>query len=135
MMVTSPVIGPLSVDACRAFLARGGMGQVAVTYNALPVIQPVPFVFHDEYVVIRAPNRSSLCRAVKDSVIAFNVHHFEGGGGQGWSVLVQGVGEEVTDSDLLRSLLALPLPSWSDEPETDCIMRLPITKITGAQVR
>ena len=81
MMVT-PVIEPLNIDACRALLAHGGVGQVAVTFNALPVIQPVPFAFHDEHVVIRAPKRSSLCRAVEGSVIAFNVANFEGGGGR-----------------------------------------------------
>jgi hypothetical protein len=134
-MITSPVIEMLSIDACRAHLAQGGVGRVAVTCNALPVIQPVPFAFHDEHVVIRAPKRSSLCRAVEGSVVAFNVDHFEEGGGQGWSVLVQGVGEDVNDPDLLTSLLALPLASWSDKPETDCFMRVPLTKMTGTQIR
>ena len=128
-----PVVETLSVDECRRRLAEGGTGQLAMTVNALPVVQPVFFVLRDDFVVIRTPEQSSLCRAVSGAVVAFGTYGFDELRQEAWNVMVQGTGQRVTKPELAEPLRALPLRSWGDRPGPDCFVRVPLERLSGTR--
>jgi len=123
----------LSAPECRGYLAQTGIGRVAVTVGALPAIFTVPFVLDGEHLLFRVAQRSPLRRALAGSVVAFSADHFDESNEQGWSILVRGVGEEVGDEALAVSLRSLPLRSYSDAPERDCFVRVPLTQVSGTR--
>ena len=123
----------LSAGECRDYLARGGIGRVAVSVAALPSIHAVSFVLDGERLLFRVAQRSPLRRAVAGSVVAFSADHFDEHYEEGWSVMVRGVGEEVADEAVADSLRALPLRSYSEAPERDCFVRVPLTQLSGTR--
>lgn len=124
----------LSRQECLAYLAQSSVGRVAVSTGALPAIYTVLFTLKDEHLVFRVPRESRLRRALSRSVVAFSTDRFDPGMFRGWSVLVRGVGEDVSDPVLVEHLRGLPLPSWSERPEADHFVRLPVEHISGSQV-
>ena len=123
----------LSADECLAFLAEGGTGRVAVSAGALPAVYSVFFAFKDGCIVLRLGPNWHLHREIDRSVVAFSIDRFEADRSSGWSVLVQGLGEEVADPSLVESLLALPLPSWGDPPDADRFVRIRADKVAGTR--
>jgi nitroimidazol reductase NimA-like FMN-containing flavoprotein (pyridoxamine 5'-phosphate oxidase superfamily) len=130
---TRPVIEMLSASECRGYLAQGGTGWVAVTIGALPAIYTVSFALEDEHLLFRVAQRSALRRAVSGSVVAFSADCFDKSKEDGWTVLVRGVGEEISDEALAVSLRSLPLRSYSEAPERDCFVRISLTQMSGTR--
>ncbi len=131
-MGSRPVVEMLSTRECRGYLARVGIGRVAVTVGALPAIYTVAFLLEGDHLLIRVPRRSALRRALTGSVVAFSADCFDESKEDSWSVLVRGVGEEV-DDEVLVPRRALPLRSCSEAPERDCFVRLPMTQMSGTR--
>jgi nitroimidazol reductase NimA-like FMN-containing flavoprotein (pyridoxamine 5'-phosphate oxidase superfamily) len=123
----------LTTSECRAYLAQVGIGRLAVTVGALPAIYTVSFVLDGECLLFRVGQRSVLRRAVTGSVVAFSADHFDEGNEDGWCVLVRGVGEEVGDEAVTLSMRSLPLRSYSEVPERDCFVRVPLTQMSGTR--
>lgn len=98
---------------CLALLATATVGRLGVSIAALPVILPVNYCLHDDAVVIRTIPGTKLDAATTQAVVAFEVDDHDADGTAGWSVLVQGVAEEVTDPAELEGLQALPLRAWA----------------------
>lgn len=127
-----PVIEPLTPVQCTLLLATTRHGRISMSLGALPVIRSVVFALTPGHVAFRVAPRSRLHSAAKGSVVAFQADHSGEPDGVGWSVLVQGVCEEVTDPGAVRDLLDLPLPSW--HPEGDVFLRLPLDHVSGERV-
>lgn len=98
---------------CLALLANSSVGRLGVSIGALPAILPVNYCLHDDAVIIRTIPGSKLDAATAQSVVAFEVDHHEPDGESGWSVLVQGVAEEITDPAEVTRLQSLPLRAWA----------------------
>jgi nitroimidazol reductase NimA-like FMN-containing flavoprotein (pyridoxamine 5'-phosphate oxidase superfamily) len=133
--VTHIVIEELKAQECLAHLTQGGVGRVAVSAGALPAVYSVFFAFSDGHVVLRMAPKWQLREHINQSVVAFNADGFDKDDRSGWSVLVRGVGHEVTDPALLAKLLRLPLRPWGDPPEADCFLRIPVDQISGTHFR
>lgn len=103
----------MSRDECLARLATVSVGRLGVSIHALPAIIPVNFVLHDEAVVFRSVPGSKLEAATTDAVVAFEADDHADDGTWGWSVLVQGVAEEVADPTQLAALRGLHLSAWA----------------------
>ena len=93
------------------------------------------FALSDGYVVFRLAPRRQLRRDLDHSVVAFSADHLDRDSQSGWSVLVRGVAEEVSDPGLVASLLALPLRAWGDPADGDSFVRVPIDHISGTSFR
>ncbi len=98
---------------CLAQLGTVSVGRLGVTIRAMPAILPVNFAMHDERVVLRSVPGSKLDMATTASVVAFEADDHAPDGTWGWSVLVQGIAEEVTDPGELQALRALDLRAWA----------------------
>lgn len=101
---------------CRRLLAAGGLGRLAVNLgDGPPVIRPVNYVFDDrsDSVVFRTALGSKF-HALSHSVqAAFEIDGTDPSGPTGWSVIILGVIEEVTDKSELRRLEAIGVEPWA----------------------
>ena len=95
-------------------LESAPIGRVGVSIGALPVILPVNFAVVDGDIVIRTSAGTKLDAAALNLVVAFEVDGFDAVWHSGWSVLVQGIGEEVTDPDELQRLRQVRLAPWTE---------------------
>lgn len=125
----------LSREECLQLLASVPVGRVAVSVDALPVILPVNFGLLGEDVVFRTAPGSKLDAAVRNAVVAFEVDHYDPVYHTGWSVLVTGVAEEVTDPLVLAAARALPLEPWALDGLADHVVRIRTGMISGRRIR
>ena len=114
----------MSDEDCRALLAAGRVGRVAVTADALPVIAPVNYVVDGSTIVFRTKRDGMLARACDDAVIAFEVDELAADGSGGWSVNVVGIASLVSDSEHVRALALGVVSAAGDERDQFVRMRL-----------
>lgn len=117
-----------------SYLGQAGVGRVAVSTSALPAIYTMFYALKDEHVVMRVAPNCRLSRALNGSVVAFSVDNMDRDKAEGWSVLVQGLGEEVADPWVVAELETLDLPSWSEVPESDRFVRVSIENLSGSRL-
>jgi hypothetical protein len=125
----------LARDECVALLADQCVGRLAVVLNGVPDIFPVNYVLDGDAVVFKT-NAGRKLEGITRGVVAFEVDMVDHASRSGWSVVVRGVGEEVTPvdrPDVVERLLGLPLGVWAagDKPH---LVRLPADQVTGRQV-
>ncbi len=84
-------------SACMALLGEGGVGRVAVSIGAVPAVFPVNYAILDGEVVFRTARGTGLHAAVQHAVVAFEVDDLDPLDQEGWSVLVVGTCQEITD--------------------------------------
>lgn len=92
-----------------ALLRTNGMGRVALSMNALPVVLPVCYAVLDGDVIIRTGTGTKLSAAVNHAVVTFEADRLEGD--DRWSVCVTGVASPVTRPDDLARVVGLEMPS------------------------
>jgi uncharacterized protein len=120
----------LSSDECRERLSQSQLGRVGVTVNALPVILPVVYhVFEDSIFFFTEPG-TKLHAAAIDAVVAFEVDHLDEDGG--WSVLVIGRCEEVSDDRFIENLRSLGLTAGAPGVRTH-LVRVMLNHISGRE--
>lgn len=112
-LVTRGHVQVLTRDECLALLGTASVGRLGVTIRALPAILPVNYAMHDDRIVLRSVPGSKLDSATTESVVAFEVDDHAPDGSWGWSVLVQGVAEEVTNPDEVAALRGLGIRAWA----------------------
>jgi hypothetical protein len=125
----------LDHDECVSLLRHGGyLGRVAVLADdGRPVILPVNYTIDEEAVVFCTAAGTKLDAILGGADLAFEVdanrplHH------SGWSVLVRGVAEIVTDRAAVARLQAGPLRPWVKGAMTNWI-RLPLDEISGRRL-
>ena len=125
----------LDEDQCRWLLASGSLGRVAVSIGALPAILPVNYCLIDGAIVFRTGEGTKLGAAVANNVVAFEV---EGGLDkdyrEGWSVLVVGRAEVVTDPGELSGLAGRAPRPWADGTR-DHVVRVTVDFVSGRRIR
>ena len=126
----------LTRDECLAHLGKVSVGRLGVTIRALPVILPVNFVMHEGAIVLRSVPGSKLDAATADAVVAFEVDEHDPEGRWGWSVLVQGVAQEVTDPAELAVLRTLRITPWAfPAGEAQRFLRIDTELVSGRRFR
>jgi len=121
-------------DECRRLLEHHHFGRLAFPDHVgeLPMIIPVNYVFK-EGVVVRTSEGSKL-RAAGDKVgAAFEIDGIDERERTGWSVLVRGRVEEVSDPAELAELTATPLITWAPGEKPHYIRVRP-GRITGRRI-
>jgi nitroimidazol reductase NimA-like FMN-containing flavoprotein (pyridoxamine 5'-phosphate oxidase superfamily) len=94
----------LSAEECHELLREATIGRVAVTVAALPAIFPVNYALLDGRIVFRTGEGTKLRTAVERAVVAFQVDHIDESTASGWSVMVVGLAEDITEpEDLLAA--------------------------------
>ncbi len=98
---------------CLRLLASRNVGRLGFVVGDQPLVLPVNYAVHGDVVVFRTGEGSKLDVA-PSAKVAFEVDDVDAAAGQGWSVVVQGVAEEITDRDdwFSESLRSGAAPTW-----------------------
>jgi len=110
------------------------LGRLAVVDDTgQPLVFPVNFRIVDEAIVFLTGAGTKLASVVRGSRVAFEADDIETSFLSGWSVLVQGVAEEIDEPGLLEHLRRLGLRSWTREGPVHGI-RLPVESVSGRRL-
>ena len=104
----------LDTDQCEALLGTTAVGRVGITMAGLPVILPVNYTYVDNSIVFRTSEGTKLHAASNGAVIAFEIDDYNQSTHRGWSVLVVGRAEHVTEPLELAALDKHQLAPWAD---------------------
>jgi nitroimidazol reductase NimA-like FMN-containing flavoprotein (pyridoxamine 5'-phosphate oxidase superfamily) len=110
----------LSRDACLTLLASHKFGRLAVIgATDTPVIRPVNYTFdhRSESVVFRTGRGSKFYTLLHAAKAAFEIDGIDEATRTGWSVIITGVAEEVTQPTELDRLKRLGIEPWAPGPK------------------
>jgi uncharacterized protein len=127
----------LSRPECLRLLAATGIGRVVVNVPEWdhPLIRPVNYVFDEssQCVLLRSALGSKLYALLRSAGAAFEIDGVDPAGHVGWSVIILGVCEEITDPGELRRIDALGLESWAPGPKGHWI-RIRANTVSGREI-
>lgn len=112
----SSVVLELNRSECLRSLAANGFGRLAVNLGpGAPIIRPVNYVFDEpsQSVVFRTMGGSKFHALLRSANAAFEVDGLDPTTCAGWSVIVVGVTEEITNPRELRRLETIGLEPWA----------------------
>jgi nitroimidazol reductase NimA-like FMN-containing flavoprotein (pyridoxamine 5'-phosphate oxidase superfamily) len=100
-----------------------------------PIIRPLNYVFdpRSQSVVFRTAEGSKLHGLLRAREAAFEIDGIDAGGRTGWSVVILGVAEEVTNTSELRRLEKLGLEVWAPGPRTHWV-RIRARTVSGRRI-
>jgi hypothetical protein len=117
---TRPATEMLELDRpeCLRLLAATGIGRIAVSvteWDTPPVIRPVNYVFDEssQSVLIRSALGSKLHALLRSAKAAFEIDGIDPAERVGWSVIIHGVTEEITNPAELGRVAGLGLEPWA----------------------
>jgi nitroimidazol reductase NimA-like FMN-containing flavoprotein (pyridoxamine 5'-phosphate oxidase superfamily) len=134
--MTDKTLTELAVGECHALLGGHHLGRLAFLDRAgvMPMIIPVNYLFHDERVVFRTDPGSKLTAALHGAPVAFEVDGTDEQQQLGWSVVVRGFVEEVTDPGERDRLSGTPLVAWAAGAKAHYV-RINPRMVTGRRIR
>ena len=135
---TSPALAELSRDECLRLLSESAVGRVVVLTGVghTPVIRPVNYVFDEmsQSVVFRCTAGTKLIALLRASRAWFEVDEVDPVNRSGWSVIISGVTEPVSERHEIRRLDRLALHSWIAGPDARWI-RIRSRVVSGRRVQ
>lgn len=122
-------------DECLRLLEQSTIGRLAVIDGDRPVVLPVNYAVVDGHVVFRTDEGMKL-RAAERGPVAFEVDRFEEAARGGWSVLVSGRAEEVTEYAAQERQIVrdAPVDPWAGG-EKQHWLRIVADSVSGRRVR
>jgi uncharacterized protein len=122
-------------EKCRDLLASSVLGRVAVIVAGRPEIFPVNHVYDRSSGSIMLPTNpgTKLHAALDWPWTAFEVDGLDPDGAGGWSVLVVGRAEEVTDPDDIARVVARRHARWRAGDQMHWLRIVP-SKVTGRRI-
>ncbi|MFF7726852.1 helix-turn-helix domain-containing protein [Streptomyces sp. NPDC008001] len=102
-----PVLMELPEDECWSRLGSHGIGRLALSAESGPLVLPVNFLVDARTIVYRT-GTDGPAAAAAGTRLAFEADHIDERHSQGWSVLVRGTADRVTDPAAVRGLSERP---------------------------
>jgi len=114
--------------------ASGGVGRVALSVSP-PVIRPVNYAFDEQTqsVVFRSALGSKLREGLSSGTAAFEIDGIDPVERAGWSVIIVGEAEGVTDPAETDRLEGFELEPWAPGVKTDWV-RIRATSASGRRI-
>ena len=125
----------LATAECHDLLGRHHFGRLGFMdqVGVMPMIIPVNYLFHGDRVVFRTDPGSKLTAALHEAPVAFEVDGIDEQQQTGWSVVVRGHVEAVTDAAERAQLDETPLVAWAPGAKPHYVRVLP-RLVTGRRV-
>jgi nitroimidazol reductase NimA-like FMN-containing flavoprotein (pyridoxamine 5'-phosphate oxidase superfamily) len=127
----------LTRDDCLRLLGTAAVGRVVVlTAGQTPVIRPVNFVFDErsQSVVFRCSGGTKLIALLAAARAWFEVDEVDPDGRTGWSVIIAGVTEPVTERSEVARLERLALHNWVAGPDAHWV-RIRARVVSGRRIQ
>ena len=93
----TPELEEIAEEECLEILDQHRLGRIAFVVQGQPRIFPVNYAMSGRIVVIRTAAGTKLFHA-PEAKVAFEIDEYNPSTGVGWSVMVQGIAHEATDS-------------------------------------
>jgi uncharacterized protein len=122
----------LSEEECWYLLASRTLGRLVTVVAGQPEIFPVNFVVQRQTVLFRTGEGRKLLSAVMADRVAFEVDEYNLE--EGWSVVVKGRAEAMTDSADLEKAEQAQLLTWTSNVKQHYV-RIVAAEITGRRFR
>ena len=128
----------LSEEDCEERLRGAVVGRVGVLIDGRPEVFPVCHVYQDGCVLFPTNVGTKMHAALQWPYVAFEVDGIDADetsveGLRGWSVMVTGRAEEVTDIAEIERAAALRTMPWQSSPSLRWVRIVP-EKITGRRI-
>ena len=118
---------------CLQLLGYGSfVGRVGFTHDSRPMILPVNYLLDGDAIVFRTAGDTVL-NALAGQDVAFEVDDNRPLGHSGWSVVVQGPIQSISDMQEIDGLERGPLRSWARR-DADHWLRISIDTISGRRL-
>ena len=121
---------------CLRLLAANRFGRLAVaTGDGAPLIRPVNYMFDDrsQSVVFRTTDGSKLHGVLEAGEAAFEIDGVDEGSRTGWSVVIRGVADEVSNPAEIRRLDSLGVTPWAPGSRRRWV-RIRTRTVTGKRI-
>jgi nitroimidazol reductase NimA-like FMN-containing flavoprotein (pyridoxamine 5'-phosphate oxidase superfamily) len=128
------VIEELTAEACWSRLAQVPTGRLCFVDSGGPMVLPLNHVVDGHSIVVRTAWGTSAHQLGDGATVAFEVDAAEPATCEGWSVVVRGYLDELTDMDELAAARRLDLHSWASG-RRDHFLRIRPWKVTGRDIR
>lgn len=123
----------IEADECFRLLGTREIGRVGISVSAIPEVLPVNYRLQEGNIVFRTGAGTTLHAATAGTAIAFEVDESDPVTLSGWSVLVGGLSEEVTDPQEDKQALAV-LPNGWVPREHEHVIRLVPSRVSGRRI-
>jgi uncharacterized protein len=122
-------------EDCADLLGSAPVGRLGVVVDGHPEIYPVNHVYDRESGCVMFPTnaRTKLHAALSGPAVAFEVDGVSPDGDRGWSVLVVGRAEEITDAETIARAARQRSVVWRSENDVHWIRIVP-SKVTGRRL-
>jgi len=121
---------------CLELLARAEFGRIAVNVSGdAPAIRPLNYVFDErsQSIVFRTAYGSKFHGLLKSAKASFEIDGVDSPRRSGWSVVVVGVTEVITNAIERRRLEGLGLEPWAPGPKPHWV-RLRAGTVSGRRI-
>jgi nitroimidazol reductase NimA-like FMN-containing flavoprotein (pyridoxamine 5'-phosphate oxidase superfamily) len=123
-------------EECLRLLASYSFGRLAVSMGErAPVLRPVNYLFDEssQSVVFRTEVGSGFHAMLRSAEVTFEIDGVEDRARTGWSVIMIGVAEEVTDPSEISRLNRLDLDSWAPGDKSHWV-RIHAVTLSGRRI-
>jgi nitroimidazol reductase NimA-like FMN-containing flavoprotein (pyridoxamine 5'-phosphate oxidase superfamily) len=124
----------LDREDCLGLLRDHYLGRIGLSVGALPVVVPVNYAVDDDRVLLCSEPGLKLEAARKGVVACLEIDDFDPLDHSGWSVLVTGRLDELTDPAEIRRAERLPLTPWTPMSDPH-YMTLSTELVSGRRLR
>jgi nitroimidazol reductase NimA-like FMN-containing flavoprotein (pyridoxamine 5'-phosphate oxidase superfamily) len=121
----------LPFESCLRLLHTAPVGRVGFIADGEIVILPVNHLIDGQDVIFRTGPGSKLSSVGGKTLVAFEVDEYDATTHSGWSVVVNGLTEEVESDEEVRRLNDLGLQSWGRAADDPHWLRIRPASITG----
>ncbi|WP_063837107.1 pyridoxamine 5'-phosphate oxidase family protein [Phaeacidiphilus oryzae] len=136
MTATAGRLVPLPREESLRLLGSVSLGRAVFTHRALPAIRPVNHVVDrrgEGAVLVRVSEGSALAALLPGSVLLYEADDVDPRTHRGWSVVVTGYAEPVTDPAELERYREL-LASWVELGDGAGVLRVSADLVTGMRL-
>ena len=125
-------VADLERDESLRLLAAKKVGRLAFWQDSAPTVLPMNYVLVDDRVVVRTVAHGAAARAL-GTTVAFEVDDIDDFLEAGWSVLVVGTAELLTEEQVGRLRLDRAPEPWAEGPRT-LFLAIGLDQVTGRRV-
>ena len=120
----------LSMAECEQLLAAGGVGILALCGVAAPVLRPINFSRHGDWVLLRTGHGQILEAALASEPASFVISEIDRLEHTGWSVVVTG---KLAERSSVGAVTDVPLRPWA-RADKHHFVGLSIDQISGRRI-
>ncbi|WP_146166709.1 helix-turn-helix domain-containing protein [Streptosporangium nondiastaticum] len=130
----SPLLAHLTEDECWQRLGTHGIGRIGLASGPAPVILPVNFLVDGRTIIYRTGTGDTAAAGDGEQLV-FEADHIDEHLSRGWSVLINGTAERITDPGTVESLATRPgAEPWAGG-KRNLWIRVRPGQVTGRTIR